>query len=140
MISGIAMTDGTALDAKVFVDASYEGDLMARSGVQYAVGREAMAEYGEEAAGIRFDGIPRKVRTVDAEGRLLPGLSAWAKGLKEGDAHRAPMNYNVRLTGAKDPKLAAVFRTFPFEHPRAPADQWLKDKPDPAEEDFSRIL
>jgi hypothetical protein len=140
MISGRTMTDGSTLDAKVFVDARCESDLMARAGVKYTVGREAKSEFGEEAAGIRFDGIPRKVRTVDAQGRLLPGLSAWVKDLKEGDAHRAPMNYNVRLTGAKDPKLAAVFGTFPFEHLRAPADQWLKDQPDPAEEDFPRIL
>ena len=104
-ITGITLTDGTKLTAKVFVDASYEGDLMARAGVKYAVGREAKAEFGEEAAGIRFDKTPRKARTVDAQGRLLPGISAWAKDLKEGDAHRAPMNYNFRLTVAKDPKL-----------------------------------
>ncbi len=104
-ITGVTLTDGTKLTAKVFVDASYEGDLMARAGVKYAVGRESKAEFGEEAAGIRFDKVPRQARTVDAEGKLLPGLSAWAKDLKEGDAHRAPMNYNFRLTVAKDPKL-----------------------------------
>lgn len=104
-ITGITLTDGTKLAAKVFVDASYEGDLMARTGVRYAVGRESGAEFGEEAAGIRFDKIPRQARTVDAQGRLLPGINAWAKDLKEGDAHRAPMNYNFRLTVAKDPAL-----------------------------------
>ncbi|MEI8287962.1 MAG: FAD-dependent oxidoreductase [Verrucomicrobiota bacterium] len=104
-IASITLTDGTRLTAKVFVDASYEGDLMARAGVKYAVGRESKAEFGEEAAGIRFDKTPRKARTVDASGRLLPGISAWAKDLKEGEAHRAPMNYNLRLTVAKDPKL-----------------------------------
>ena len=104
-IIGLTLTDGTTLDAKVFIDASYEGDLMARAGVKYAVGRESKAEFGEEAAGIRFDKTPRKARTVDAQGRLLPGISAWAKDLKEGDAHRAPMNYNFRLTVAKDPAL-----------------------------------
>ena len=103
-ITGITLTDGTKLEAKVFVDASYEGDLMARAGVKYAVGRESKAEFGEEAAGIRFDKTPRKARTVDAQGRLLPGISAWTKDLKEGDAHRAPMNYNFRLTVAKEPK------------------------------------
>ena len=36
-------------------------------------------------------------------GALLPGISAWAKDLKEGDAHRGVMNYNFRLTFAKDP-------------------------------------
>ena len=106
-IAGITLTDGSALKAKVYIDASYEGDLMARTGVKYAVGREAKAEFGEEAAGIRFDKTPRKARTVDAMGNLLPGISAWAKDLKDGDAHPAPMNYNFRLTVAKDPKLQA---------------------------------
>lgn len=104
-ITGITLTDGTKLSAKVFVDASYEGDLMTRAGVKYVAGRESKAEFGEEAAGIRFDKISRKARTVDAQGKLLPGISAWAKDLKEGDAHRAPMNYNFRLTVAKDRKL-----------------------------------
>ncbi len=104
-IVAITLTDGTELSAKAFVDASYEGDLMARAGVRYAVGREAGAEFGEEAAGIRFDKTPRKARTVDAQGNLLPGISAWAKDLKEGEAHRAPMNYNFRLTVAKDPRF-----------------------------------
>jgi hypothetical protein len=104
-IVAITLTDGTEFSAKAFVDASYEGDLMARAGVRYAVGREAGPEFGEEAAGIRFDKTPRKARTVDAQGNLLPGISAWAKDLKEGEAHRAPMNYNFRLTVAKDPQL-----------------------------------
>jgi hypothetical protein len=104
-ITGITLTDGAKLEAKVFVDASYEGDLMARAGVKYAVGRESKAEFGEEAAGIRFDPIPREARTVNAAGHLLPGISAWAKDLKEGDAHPGTINYNFRLTVAKDPKL-----------------------------------
>jgi hypothetical protein len=104
-ISSITLTDGAKLTAKVFIDASYEGDLMARAAVTYAVGRESKAEFGEEAAGIRFDKTPRKARTVDVQGKLLPGISAWAKDLTEGDAHRAPMNYNFRLTVAKDPQF-----------------------------------
>lgn len=104
-ITGITLTDGTTLEGRIFIDASYEGDLMARAGVTWAVGRESRAEYGEEAAGIRFDKVSRKARTIDAAGNLLPGISAWAKDLKEGDAHRAPMNYNFRLTVAKDPEL-----------------------------------
>lgn len=104
-ITGVTLTDGTRLTAKAFVDASYEGDLMARAGVAYAVGRESKAEFGEEAAGVRFDKTPRKARTVDDDGKLLPGISAWAKDLKEGGAHPAPMNYNFRLTVARDPEL-----------------------------------
>lgn len=104
-ITEIVLTDGSKLQAKVFIDAGYEGDLMARAGVKYTVGREAKAEFGEEAAGVRFDKTARQARTVDERGELLPGISAWAKDLHEGDAHRAPMNYNFRLTVAKDPKL-----------------------------------
>jgi flavin-dependent dehydrogenase len=96
-ITGISLTDGKKLTAKVFIDASYEGDLMARAGVKYAVGRESKAEFGEEAAGIRFDKSPRKARTVDAQGKLLPGISAWAKDLTAGEALPATMNYNFRL-------------------------------------------
>jgi hypothetical protein len=108
-ITEITLTDGTKLAAKIFVDASYEGDLMARAGVKYTVGRESKAEFGEEAAGIRFDKTPRKARTVDANGKLLPGISAWAKDLKEGDAHPGPMNYNFRLTVTRDPNLRVPF-------------------------------
>ncbi len=106
-ITGITLTDGSRIAAKVYVDASYEGDLMARAGVEYSVGREAKGEFGEEAAGVRFDKTARKARTTDAQGNLLPGISAWAKDLKEGDAHRGVMNYNFRLTVAKDPRLQA---------------------------------
>lgn len=104
-ITEIKLTDGSMLKAKVFIDAGYEGDLMARAGVKFAVGRESKEEFGEEAAGVRFDKIVRKARTVDENGKLLPGITAWAKDLKEGAAHPAPMNYNFRLTVAKDPTL-----------------------------------
>lgn len=108
-ITGITLTDGTKLSAKVFVDASYEGDLMARAGVSYAVGREAQAEFDEDAAGVRFDPNTHKARTVDEDGNLLPGISAWAKDLTKRGSHRAPMNYNFRLTVASDPKLQVPF-------------------------------
>ncbi len=95
--------------AHMFVDATYEGDLMALAGVKFAIGRESKAEFGEEAAGIRFDKTARQARTVDDNGNLLPGISAWAKDLKEGDAHPMVMNYNFRLTAANDPTLRVPF-------------------------------
>lgn len=132
----IELTDGASLSAKTFVDASYEGDLMARAGVSYAVGREAKSEFDEEAAGIRFDKTSRKARTVDDDGALLPGISAWAKDLKEGDAHPAPMNYNFRLTVARDPALQV-----PIPEPKtyeagryALLSEWLRGKTAKGEE------
>jgi hypothetical protein len=105
-ITDIKLTDGTKLKATVYVDASYEGDLMAHTeGIDYAIGRESKLDFGEEAAGIRFDKTTRKAKTVDKNGKLLPGISGRVEDFKEGNGHRAPMNYNFRLTVAKDPKL-----------------------------------
>lgn len=102
-IRHITLTDGSVIAARVFVDAGYEGDLMARAGVGYTWGRESRDEFGEEAAGIRLDKTPRKAATVDEKGNLLPGISAWARDLKEGDGDRKVMNYNWRLTFTKEP-------------------------------------
>ena len=52
-IARLTLRDGSVVEAGVFVDASYEGDLLAASGVSYAVGRESRSLYGEEFAGRR---------------------------------------------------------------------------------------
>jgi len=104
-VQSLTLTDGSVVKAKTFVDAGYEGDLMARAGIEYSIGRESKAEYGEEAAGVRFDKKIRQAATVDENGKLLPGISGWAKDLKEGDAHPGVMNYNFRFTFAKEPEL-----------------------------------
>lgn len=104
-ISSITLSDGSVIVASVFIDAGYEGDLMARSRVPWTYGREARTEFNEDAAGVRFERNPIQAATVDGKGNLLPGISAWARDLKEGDAHRGVMNYNFRPTFAKDPAL-----------------------------------
>lgn len=63
--------------ADVFVDGTYEGDLMARAGVKYRVGREARSEYGEALAPERADGQVqgynfRLIMTRDPENRVTP--------------------------------------------------------------------
>lgn len=103
-IRQITLSDGTSVGAKVFVDAGYEGDLMARAGgIKYTWGREARAEFGEEAAGIRFDKTPRQAATVDENGKLLPGITGWARDFTEAAADRTVMNYNWRLCFSNDP-------------------------------------
>ena len=52
-IQKIILEDGREFAAKVFIDATYEGDLMAKSGVSYVVGRESIDRYSESAAGIQ---------------------------------------------------------------------------------------
>lgn len=104
-IRAIRMSDKSEIQGHVFVDAGYEGDLMARAGVSSAIGRESRDEYGEDAAGVRFDKTPTRAATVDSSGKLLAGISGWTHNLKEGAAHPAPMNYNFRLTFARDAAL-----------------------------------
>jgi hypothetical protein len=52
-IREIRMLSGLRFRAKVYVDAGYEGDLMAAAGVSFAVGREANAQYGETLNGVQ---------------------------------------------------------------------------------------
>jgi predicted dehydrogenase len=52
-IESIALETGRAFAAKMFIDATYEGDLMAAAGVSYHVGREANAAYGETLNGVQ---------------------------------------------------------------------------------------
>lgn len=62
---------GRVFRGKAFVDATYEGDLMAAAGVSYVVGREANAVYGETISGVQ-----RKLATNH---QLNPGVSAYVK-------------------------------------------------------------
>uniref|UniRef100_A0A914D906 FAD-dependent oxidoreductase n=1 Tax=Acrobeloides nanus TaxID=290746 RepID=A0A914D906_9BILA len=52
-IVSITTENNVTFQAKVFIDATYEGDLMAFAGVSYIVGREGQSQYGESRAGIR---------------------------------------------------------------------------------------
>ena len=58
------------VDADVFIDCSYEGDLMARSGVSYTWGRESFQKYGESLAGVR-----PSLQVYDIDPYLVPGDS-----------------------------------------------------------------
>ena len=131
-IRSITLSDGSEIAAKVYVDAGYEGDLMAGSGVSNTFGRESKSEFDEEAAGVRFDTTARHATTVDDRGNLLPGISGWARDLKEGDAHPGTMNYNFRLTFANDPAFKAPIPQ-PAHYDRhryALLESWLRGKQD----------
>ena len=69
-ITGVRLSDGTLHRAAIFIDASYEGDLMALAGVSNTFGREAMSEYNESLAGVR---APYFVRNYRPEYYAVPG-------------------------------------------------------------------
>lgn len=95
---------GRTYRGKMFIDASYEGDLMAKAGVTYHVGREANATYGEEINGVRAV-TPHHQFTVDVDPYVKPGNPASGllpfiqpgDGGKPGDGDKAVQAYNFRL-------------------------------------------
>jgi hypothetical protein len=101
-IASISLTNGIELSGKVFIDATYEGDLMARSGVSYTFGRESQEKYEESYAGIRFVDDTLYGRTVAENGKLLPYFTQ-NEGLIPGAADQRVMNYNFRPTMTKNP-------------------------------------
>jgi hypothetical protein len=100
----ISMEDGTVYRGKMFIDTTYEGDLMAMAGVKYMVGREANAQFGETLNGIRAETpqhqflvpVDPYVRAGDAASGLLPFVLAQAQGTP-GDGDRSVQAYNFRL-------------------------------------------
>ena len=71
-ITEIAMEDGTVYRGKMFIDATYEGDLMAKAGVKYLVGREANDRFDETLNGIRAK-TPSHQFTVPVDPYVTPG-------------------------------------------------------------------
>lgn len=74
-IRELVLEDGTVFRAKMFVDCTYEGDLLARAGVSSTRIREGNAKYGESLNGIQY---PEKFRP--RTGHLQPGPSGRVTG------------------------------------------------------------
>lgn len=100
------------VEASVFIDAGYEGDLMAMAGVEYTRGRESREEFGEEAAGVRLGGEVRRACPLDESGKLLPGIGGWTRDVTEGAGDRKVMCYNMRPILTRDPEWRV-----PIPHP-----------------------
>jgi len=100
----ITAESGRIFRANMFIDATYEGDLMAKAGVSYTVGREANSKYGETLNGIRAEtpkhqftvAVDPYVKPGDASSGLLPFIQP-GDGGKPGDGDRRVQTYNFRL-------------------------------------------
>lgn len=104
-IVSISSADGKTWRASVFADCSYEGDLMAQSGVGYTWGRESTEQYGESLAGVRAQ-TPHHQFTFplspfDANGRLLPEVDPGPLAAA-GTADRKVQAYNFRVILTRD--------------------------------------
>jgi hypothetical protein len=106
-ITEFTTAQGDVFRAKLFIDASYEGDLMAKAGVAYHVGREANATYGETLNGVRPEtpkhqfavAVDPYVQPGDPASGLLPFIQAGAGGQPgEGDARVQAYNFRLCFT------------------------------------------
>jgi hypothetical protein len=114
----ITMTDGTSYKGKMFIDATYEGDLMATAGVSYTVGRESNKQYGETLNGVQandfsvtlrktvstnsynhnfIDGVDPYVVKGDPSSGLLPFIIEGGPGI-DGTGDKGIQAYCFRMT------------------------------------------
>jgi len=111
-ITAFRTLNGQVFRGKMFIDATYEGDLMAAAGVSYQVGREANAAYGEKWNGVQTEVFqhghhfkskisPYKVAD-DPKSGLLPEVSAEGPG-EYGQADNKIQAYCFRMCLSNHP-------------------------------------
>lgn len=106
-------TTNRKVRAKVFIDCSYEGDLMAKSGVSYIVGREANSQYGETYNGVELmdrhqfpDGIdPYKIKGDSTSGLIYGINPAPVKSNGTGDKKVQAYNFRITLTNRPENRI-----------------------------------
>jgi len=116
-IVAITMLNGERYAGQVFIDATYEGDLMAVAGVGYTVGREANSQYGETLNGVQakravshqFE-LPVSPYVVpdDPASGLLPRIHGGGPG-EEGAADHRVQAYCFRLCMTQVPENRVAF-------------------------------
>lgn len=125
----IEMENGSSYIGKVFIDASYEGDLMAAAGVSYAVGRESLKEYGETLNGVQankvsltlrqtisrnalhhnfIDGVDPYIVKGDPSSGLLPFIIEGGPGI-DGSGDKGIQAYCFRMTLTDHPENRIPF-------------------------------
>lgn len=99
-ITRIVTTEGE-FAAKTYVDATYEGDLMAVAGVSWTIGREGKKEFGESLAGKQYPKAKMPVSGLDGAGRPLPLITTTDAG-PEDEGDKNVMVYSFRLCLTKE--------------------------------------
>lgn len=129
-ITHITMEDGSTYHGRMYIDATYEGDLLATAGISYRLGREANAEYGETMNGVHTkltdttisglpahnsinhnfaDGVDPYVVKGDSSSGLLPGINPRGPGVEgSGDDHLQAYCFRMCLTDHPDNRIPFV--------------------------------
>ncbi|WP_158856403.1 FAD-dependent oxidoreductase [Lunatibacter salilacus] len=119
-ITSIRTLSGKEFKGRMFIDATYEGDLMATAGVSYHVGREANSVYGEEWNGIQtgvyhhrhhFKALDQPIDPYwtpgDPSSGLLPRISGEHPGIKgEGDDKVQAYCFRMCMSNHPDNRIA----------------------------------
>jgi hypothetical protein len=125
----IVMESGRAFAGKMFIDATYEGDLMAKAGVRYHVGREANSVYGETINGVQAGHavshqfthkVDPYVKPGDPSSGVLPGIEIGGPG-EEFSGDRKVQAYNFRLCTTDVPE-----NRLPWEKPANYDPRWFE--------------
>jgi hypothetical protein len=118
-ITGLIMDDGTIFTGRVFIDATYEGDLMAEAGVSYTVGREGNEQYGESLNGVQkarathhqfTHPVDPYIVAGDPDSGLLPGINTMPGADGAPDARLQAYNFRIAMTDVAGNRV-------PFEKP-----------------------
>ncbi|HRJ73434.1 MAG TPA: FAD-dependent oxidoreductase, partial [Terrimicrobiaceae bacterium] len=106
-VVSLTMESGLLVAGRMFLDAGYEGDLLAAAGVASIIGREANAQHGESQNGIRSENeLPDGIDPYRTPGDPASGLLARVNphpGGHEGDGDRKLQAYNFRMCLTDDP-------------------------------------
>jgi len=125
----IRMESGTTYRGKMFIDATYEGDLMAAANVRYTVGREANSQYGETLNGVQTQkavyhqfvtSVDPYVRAGDPASGLLPFIDPDGPG-EEGAGDQRVQAYCFRMCLTDHPD-----NRIPFHKPAGYDEQWYE--------------
>lgn len=117
-IIAIRMESGETYRARMFIDATYEGDLMAAAKVSYTVGREANEQFGETLNGVQTrmarhhqlrTGIDPYVVPGDSSSGLLPHIDPQGPG-EEGSADHRLQAYCFRMCLTDHPENRIAFQ------------------------------
>ena len=126
-ITSLRTLSGKTYRGRMFIDATYEGDLMAAAGVSYTFGREANAAFGETLNGIQlahakshqFAGkVDPYVVEGDPKSGLLPRIQDVPVGGQDGAADKKIQAYNFRMCLTKVPANRVEFPRPPGYDPK----------------------
>jgi hypothetical protein len=117
-ITSIRTLSGQVYEGKMFIDVTYEGDLMAAAGVQYHVGREANSVYGETSNGVQTNvfqhghyfkaNISPYKTPGDPKSGLLPEIASSGPGEK-GSGDKKIQAYCFRMCFSNNPDNRVPF-------------------------------